>query len=299
MFTYKLIEHLVSGGGKNVKKHRHHIQHAHAHNHTQKTKGSDLSPEVIPSSDDSSTDSRVLHSRLRSSSTPDRAGATGSPSPPHRARASSFDRVHRHHQQKGALPLALRPTANFLLFGSYVMTVGILLTLCDYFCHVRFGVLKYAEVFPESSYFPDHPTLEVLKGFLGIGVFFVMSGNMFFGGSRSSPGRAVLSLAVFVAEYYCSGLFKDSPMMLHNSFLTVWVLQLLSYSTLKTIVPFCVLLGIIGPVVEGFYSTTGFFVYAVPDLVYHTPIWLCSLYMNGGIVAASSLCWINNFKYNV
>jgi hypothetical protein len=189
--------------------------------------------------------------------------------------------------------------SNFLMFGSYVMIVGILLTLCDYYCHVRFGVLKYTEIFPESSYFPEHPTVEVLKGFLGIGVFFVFGGTVFFGDKKSSIDRVLLSLVIFLVEYYCSGYFKESPMILHNTFMAIWVVQLMSYSSLKTMVPYCVLLAILGPLGEGYYTTTGFFHYTVPDLVYNTPIWLSSLYLNGGILAASSLCWVNNFKYHV
>lgn len=313
MFTYKLIQHLFTAGGQsNANKDKNY--------HSHRIKPSDLPiPVSIPS--DSSDHLHSSHSsqsarsdsgshtpplsqnlRERTKSNPpakDRS-LSGSPAlPPHRLRASSIDRGYKHRGNGGSLPAALRPTSNFILFSSYVIAVGVLLTLCDHFFHVRFEVLKYNDVSPESSYFPEHPTLEVLKGFLGIGVFCVLSGTLFFGNSKSTMIRATLSLIVFVVEYYFSGAFKEYPLTLHNAFLAVWVLQLLSFSSLRLMVPYCVLLGILGPVVEGYYTTTGFFSYQVPDVVYHVPIWLSSLYMNGGVAVAASLCWVNNFKYHV
>lgn len=51
---------------------------------------------------------------------------------------------------------------------------------------------------------------------------------------------------------------------------------------------FSILLGVLGPVVEGYYSgVVGFFSYSDVD-AYYVPCWLCGLYLNGALAVAAT-----------
>ena len=81
-------------------------------------------------------------------------------------------------------------------------------------------------------------------------------------------------------------------MTLFNLFLISWGLQLLNFNNnneLKKLLQYSMFLGILGPIVEGYYSgVIGFFTYSDID-AYYVPLWLCGLYLNGGITVAVTM----------
>ena len=188
-----------------------------------------------------------------------------------------------------------------LLYPLYWLLVSTLLTLCDYYCHARLDVLYYHH--PEKGYslFPKHPTSEVFAGFFGITLFCFFTGLIFFGRKFQVvyADHAVFSVFIFVLQYYCSGVFKNYPMLLFNAFLLTWGIHLTSAftgSNCNKVVIFSIMLGILGPLVEGYYSgVVKFFAYN-GILVYHVPIWLGVLYMNGGIAVAVTIAWLQSKK---
>ena len=179
-----------------------------------------------------------------------------------------------------------------LAYVAFVVIVATIITLCDYFCHTRLGVLKYSYPDHGISLFTSHPTLDVFLGFVGMSIFCALSGRAIFFSMPAPPLHQTLgSLIVFVGCYYASGVFQNYPMLLHNSFLAVWAIRLTNIDNkfLSRVVAYSAVLGIAGPLVEGFYSSTiGFFAYVHPH-AYHVPMWLCPLYLNGGIAVASTV----------
>jgi hypothetical protein len=105
-------------------------------------------------------------------------------------------------------------------------------------------------------------------------------------------GIFVWNTCVFVIFYYLSGILVQCPMIVNNIFLMGWALNLsvfnCSVHDVKIIVLFCIALGILGPLIEGTYANSGFFAYRDPH-VYFVPVWLCGLYLQGGLAVASGI----------
>ena len=137
---------------------------------------------------------------------------------------------------------------------------------------------------------PGHPTAQVFGGFLLIGAVCTVTGARLFARSPSpGPLRAAMSIVVFVLAYAASGRFSDAPMALSAAFLGTWALHLYAYrDAVHTRVAFCAALGVGGPLLEGWYTTTGFFAYTAPQ-AYYVPMWLSGLYLHGGLAVAASV----------
>jgi hypothetical protein len=102
--------------------------------------------------------------------------------------------------------------------------------------------------------------------------------------------QTVFTLLVFIFFYYLSGVFQDSPMILNNLFLIVWCLQLTNFNRVSNkLILFSVLLGVLGPLAEGYYSgVIKFFAYRDAHAFY-VPCWLCGLYLNGALAIAATV----------
>ena len=198
--------------------------------------------------------------------------------------------------------------SGFFLYPICVLILAVLLTFCDYYCHTRMDVLYYHKPDHNYSMFPRHPTYDVFVGFFGISIFCVVSGLCFFHDIRTIYlDHTLLSVLLFVLQYYFSGLFQEYPMCLHNLFLLTWGLHLYSAFggsevgsgvTCAKVAVYSIMLGMLGPVVEGFYSSEiKFFAYN-GVVVYHVPVWLCGLYMNGGIAVATTIGWLERCRKN-
>lgn len=180
-----------------------------------------------------------------------------------------------------------RSAPGWVLFPALILAIAALLTLSDYVSHVDQGVLSYDDP-DRGSLFPGQPTAEVFFGFLGMGLGMVVLGWLLFRGTPAPGWRtSALSVGLFFALYYLSGTFKDHPMGLYAAFMLIW-LPHLSFTglDLRKLVVLSVLLGVIGPVLEGARSDTGFFAYADQD-AYFVPLWLSALYFNGAIALAT------------
>ena len=176
-----------------------------------------------------------------------------------------------------------------LLLAGYTLALAVLLTLCDACCHVRTGVLFYTHP-DEGSLFGGQPTWPVFVGFVRIAAVCTGLGWWTCRQLPPSPlGRGLASTAAFVACYAASGIWTDAPMTLHALFLLAWIGHLWFYPDRPwTTVALCVVLGVAGPVGEGYVSQTGFFAYHRAD-AYHVPVWLSGLYLHGGLAIAGTL----------
>lgn len=186
------------------------------------------------------------------------------------------------------------------LFLFHSLFISIVLTLCDFYCHTKFGVLFYHSVDKSLSFFPDHPTYDILLNFFGIGLYCTFTGYFIFNKMKPiSNIQTFISFVVFISFYYLSGLLKDHPMTLHNLFLIVWVLQLVGFKReTNKLLQYSIFLGVLGPVVEGYYSgVIGFFSYTDVD-AYYVPLWLCGLYLNGALVIAATTSKIGDYINN-
>jgi hypothetical protein len=178
-------------------------------------------------------------------------------------------------------------------FGFYVIStclVAVVVTLCDYFCHTRMNVLYYHHPNRGISFFHGHPTQEVFLNFLAMSAALVFVGSILFKDFPDHDMDLFLwNFLVFIGFYYCTGLFSDYPMTLHSVFLAVWSLNIHAFrGDIPRIAAFCVLLGILGPVIEGYFSENGFFAYFFPH-IYNVPVWLSSLYLQGGLAIVSGI----------
>ena len=185
--------------------------------------------------------------------------------------------------------------SGWILFPAYIVLLAALLTLCDYVSHVRLNVLWYANP-THLQWFPNQPTGDVFIGFLRMALVCTTLGWLAFR-SFPAPGvlRALLSAVVFVACYYASGVYKDYPMALYAGFMVIWVIQMISLKQqLYKLIVFSVLLGLCGPVWEGWASSNGFFAYYDQD-AYFVPLWLSALYFNGALAVAATLATIESW----
>jgi hypothetical protein len=186
--------------------------------------------------------------------------------------------------------------SGWILFPTYILLLAALLTICDYISHVRLNVLWYTNPM-HLQWFPNQPTGDVFMGFLRIAAVCTALGWL---GFRSFPApavnRALLSAVVFVACYYASGVFNDYPMSLYAGFMVLWVIQLISLKQqLAKLIIFSVLLGVSGPVLEGWSSSNGFFAYYDQD-AYHVPLWLSALYFNGALAVVATLATMESWR---
>ncbi|MFZ5531589.1 MAG: hypothetical protein ACOY4U_11155 [Pseudomonadota bacterium] len=172
------------------------------------------------------------------------------------------------------------------------MTVG------DYVCHVNNGVLEYAN--PDAySLFPGQPTGHVfLNFFFLIAVASVSVGWLAFRNTPEPPRfiSVLISSAVFFSLYYLSGYLKDSPMTVFSISMVVWAIQAhIFQSRLPGIIWYSVVIGIWGPVWEGWFSEGGFFIYYDQD-AYFVPVWLSALYFNGAIAIATAVAVLDRWR---
>ncbi|MEI2703601.1 MAG: hypothetical protein V9E83_14540 [Baekduia sp.] len=168
-----------------------------------------------------------------------------------------------------------------------ILAVAVILTFCDWFCHVRQDVLAYRD--PDSgSLLPDQPTLGVFAGFVGLGVLFVAGGAMLFGQEEGVGWtRSLVFLAVFIALYYGTGLLQDDPIVITSVYPLIWLVLLWAAGLdLWRLVVFSVLLAVAGPLAEGIRADSGFFWYLQPD-DFGVPLWLGSLYLCGAVALAA------------
>ena len=182
------------------------------------------------------------------------------------------------------------------LWPVYVVLLAALLTFCDAFSHVQFNVLHYATR-GRWELVIGQPTWEVFVGFCRIGLFCTAAGWAMF---RKYPAptlfRGLLSAAIFAAMYFASGVFAAHPMILFNVFLLAWALQLWTFThDLARLVLFSALLGVLGPSFEGMISSTGVFAYNEPH-IYHVPVWLSGLYLNGGLAVAATISRVERWR---
>lgn len=189
---------------------------------------------------------------------------------------------------------------SWLPFALYATAITAALTLCDFACHVRFGVLVYARP-DRMSLFAGHPTLDVSLGFAGIAASVTFCGWLLFRRMPTpSAARTLTSVAAFFAAYYCSGVFgNEHALVFFLGCLLTWVAHIwlvvgsddIAGQHTLHIVAFSVLLAIAGPIAEGVYSATGFFHYtqphAPPPLA--VPFWLAGLYLHGGPAVAITI----------
>jgi hypothetical protein len=174
--------------------------------------------------------------------------------------------------------------------------IATLLTLCDLTCHVWQGVLVYEHP-THRSLFAGQPTGDVFLGFVQVGVFCALSGWALF---RDAPprgvGKTLVSAACFVACYAASGLAGAWPMSLHAAFLLTWLAHAATFpAQTRRLVAYAVVLGVVGPVWEGWGVENGFFHYVEPH-AYHVPIWLTGLYMHGGLAVASAISTVSSWR---
>ncbi|MDA0312669.1 MAG: hypothetical protein O2992_11205 [Gemmatimonadetes bacterium] len=178
----------------------------------------------------------------------------------------------------------------------YAVGVAVLLTLCDFLCHVRYGVLVYHR--PEHlSLFPGQPTGDVAWGFLQLGAFVALVGHATCR-TLEPPGlvRALASVAIFAIHYLASGLFQAWPMTLYGAALGTWFLHLALYREgLRRMIGLSVLFAALGPPWEGYAVEQGFFHY-LDEATYHVPIWLSALYLHGGIAVAATAAQVASWS---
>lgn len=157
--------------------------------------------------------------------------------------------------------------------------VGLLLTLCDLFFHVRFGVLAYANpvLFGQAWW--------VYPNFVGAALGMYLGAKWLFAARVASVSGATLafSLAWFVLAYAATGLFSESPQALLAGLLLAWAIRTAFDRDRGVVAVYALILAVIGCVMEGAGFVAGNFAYRTQQ-VFHVPYWLAGLYMNGSFV---------------
>lgn len=159
------------------------------------------------------------------------------------------------------------------------LAVGLLLTLCDRFFHVSFGVLAYS-----------NPTWTgqawwVFPGFVGAAASMYLSAKALFlrHCRRPATRELVASVALFVAAYAASGLFLAWPRALLVGYVLAWLLRVALGRDRGATLVFGLVLAVIGCLVEGLLTLTGDVAYSAPE-IFHVPWWLAGLYLHGAFV---------------
>lgn len=147
--------------------------------------------------------------------------------------------------------------------------------------------------------FPGQPTGQVfLNFFVFIAVASVSVGWFAFRNTKEHPRfiSVLISSAAFFSLYYLSGYLKDSPMTVFSISMIVWAIQAhIFQSRLPNIIWYSVVIGIWGPVWEGWFSKNGFFIYYDQD-AYFVPVWLSALYFNGAIAIATAVAVLEKWR---
>ena len=83
-------------------------------------------------------------------------------------------------------------------------------------------------------------------------------------------------------------------MLLFTSYFGVWVLQLFMFQhEVHKVVMYSFILGLAGPICEGYYSSTGFFAYSEPH-AYFVPMWLSGMYVNGALAIIATASYLES-----
>lgn len=166
--------------------------------------------------------------------------------------------------------------------------VAALLTFCDWFCHVRQGVLVYGEPIT-GEWLPGQPTPLVFLLFLVCAAI-----GMAIAGPRLRERPAIglaatlVGVLVFVAFYWGSGRFADHPLAFALACVGVWQAEVALSQRRAELIAFSLVLAIAGTLVEGLVSSTGCFAYVKPDFL-GVPMWLPGLYLVGAPTAVALL----------
>lgn len=159
------------------------------------------------------------------------------------------------------------------------LLVGLLLTCCDRFFHVAFGVLAYRQPIVTGQ------AWWVFPGFVAAAAGMYLGARQFFAREIALPSRAdiALGLVLFVAAYAASGVFLAWPHKLLIAFVVTWLLRVATSSNPAITFTFGLLLAVGGCVVEGLLMLTGDVAYRSPE-IFHVPWWLAGLYLHGSFV---------------
>ena len=159
------------------------------------------------------------------------------------------------------------------------VAVGVLLTLCDRYAHVQFGVLAYDEpVFNGQAWW-------VLPNFIGAALGMYLGAKFVFLRylSGATRGEMAFSLGWFIAADFATGLFWQQPLWLALGLSLAWLLRLVAARDRGVTVGYSLVLAAIGVLMEGGLSSLTGFAYASPDF-FNVPCWLPALYLNGAFL---------------
>lgn len=159
------------------------------------------------------------------------------------------------------------------------VAVGVLLTFCDRYAHVQFGVLAYDEpAWNEQAWW-------VLPNFIAAALGMYLGAKYLFVRflSGATRGEIAFSVAWFVTAYFATGFYWQHSLALATVLTVAWILRLyLSRDRAITFV-YSIVLAVIGVLMEGSLSRMTGFAYAAPDF-YNVPYWLPALYLNGAFL---------------
>lgn len=174
------------------------------------------------------------------------------------------------------------------LLVAYATAVAALLTVCDWACHVRQGVLVYPEPIARE-WLPGQPTPAVFLLFfsctaIGLGLAWSRLRE------RAPVGlvATLVSVLAFVACYWGSGRFAAYPLAFSLACIGVWQVQVAASQRRAELIGFSIVLALAGTLVEMVVSSTGFFAYLRPDFL-GVPMWLPALYLAGAPAALATL----------
>jgi hypothetical protein len=155
--------------------------------------------------------------------------------------------------------------------------------LCDQI-HVQAGVLVYAHPFMLDQAWWVAPQF-------GVGMLVILVGVRPFARRTTGPSHALPDAGLFLAAYGATGLFHRWPAALAVGLVVAWAARLAAHRDRAVLLVFSLLLAVGGTLYEGTLARTGAFHYTRPDL-YHVPIWLPGIYLNGAALALHVGRWI-------
>lgn len=173
-----------------------------------------------------------------------------------------------------------RPALSYPVHLALVcLGVGLVLTLCDRFCHVSFGVLTYHHPLPTGQ------AWWVFPGFVAAAAGMYLGARDLFAKHchSTTPRQVATSLALFVAAYAASGIFLAHPQALLIGYLATWAVRVALSPDRLALLVFGPVLAVGGMVVEGLLMLTGDVSYSAPE-IFHVPWWLGGLYLHGAFV---------------
>lgn len=151
--------------------------------------------------------------------------------------------------------------------------------LCDQI-HVRGGVLRYRtpRVFGQAWWVAPQ---------FGVAMLAVLRAARVAGGRdrrRPSPRAYVVGAAWFLGAYLASAVFRRSPRALAGVLVALWFGRMARSPDRARVVPYSLLLALVGTAYESVWSSTGSFTYTQPDVA-GVPLWLPALYLHGAPLA--------------